>query len=418
MTTPTTHRVHPLTPVLRAWSFIIALAVFAATSFSDHILELGRRLISNDRTETIQALAIIGGGTVVALCASLLWWRATSYTITDVDIVFRWGLFKRKTRSARFDRTQAIDVIQPFHARLFGLAAVRIETAGGHNSRIEVRYLKRRTAEDLKKQLLGESNEGELLVPPIPIYRSLIASMLSISAVISFASLLLSTGLDISLAAALPVFVTTIPNIWRTIDGSYQFTARRIGNTINVSYGLANLQRKTLNMSRAHAVIIRKTAMWRLCGWWRVQVTVAGYGERSEGMTILPVGNKKTAMMLCELLTGYSLDPDHPHQPQFRSPTRAFWVSPFDFRRQAFEITPTHAIEHRGLISRRAAIVFRRHIQELSLETGPTQRLTNLATVKLHLVHGPVTMTGRDLSLPEAHHLLHTLHSKSVEKLT
>ena len=125
------HRVHPLTPVLRAWSFIVASIIFAVTTFSDYTFDLVHRLLSNDRTETLQAAGIIGAGVVIAAGASLLWWRATSYTVTDIDIVFRWGLIRRKIRSARLDRTQAIDVVQPFDARLFGLAAVRIETAGG-----------------------------------------------------------------------------------------------------------------------------------------------------------------------------------------------------------------------------------------------------------------------------------------------
>ena len=325
------HRVHPLTPVLRAWSFIVASIIFAVTTFSDYTFDLVHRLLSNDRTETLQAAGIIGAGVVIAAGASLLWWRATSYTVTDIDIVFRWGLIRRKIRSARLDRTQAIDVVQPFHARLFGLAAVRIETAGGHNSRIEVRYLKRRAAENLKKQLLGQFTEGELLVPPIPIYRSLLASLFSLSAFISLVLTLTSMGFDIHLAALLPVFVSTIPNLWRTIDGSYQFTAHRVGDTINVSYGLANLQRKTLNMSRVHAISLRKTALWRPFGWWRVQVTVAGYGERSDGMTILPVGDKRTAMMLCELLTGCRVAPPIP-QPSPRIPRVPHRLSPPNIR--------------------------------------------------------------------------------------
>jgi len=145
-------------------------------------------------------------------------------------------------------------------------------------------------------------------------------------------------------------------------------------------------------------------------GWWRVQVTVAGYGERSDGMTILPVGDKRTAMMLCELLTGCRVDPDQPAHPQFRSPARAFLVSPIDFRRQTFELTDDCAIEHRGFFGHRAAIVFRRHIQEFGVFTGPIQRITNISTVKLHLVQGPVSMSGRDLNRDDAQRLLWALH--------
>lgn len=70
------HRVHPLTPVLRAWSFIVASIIFAVTTFSDYTFDLIHRLLSNDRTETLQAAGIIGAGVVIAAGASLLWWRA------------------------------------------------------------------------------------------------------------------------------------------------------------------------------------------------------------------------------------------------------------------------------------------------------------------------------------------------------
>ena len=406
------HRVHPLTPLLRTWSVLFALGLFAVTSFSEQTVELIRRLLSHDRQETLEALAIIVPVLAIAAAASTLWWRAISYTITDESITYRWGFFKRKVRSARLERAQAIDVVQPLHARIFGLAAVRVETAGGVNSRVEIRYLRKGTAVLLKEQLLGSEAEGELLVAPIPVYRTLLSSLFSVSAVVTLFFTGMTVGFELSAATMVPVLVATVPNIWRTIDGSYQFTARKVGNTINVAYGLANLQRKTLEINRAHAVIIRKPALWRPFGWWRVQVAVAGYGERYDGMTVLPVGDKQTAMKLCEILMGYAVDPDTPYRPQYRSPKRARWVSPVDASRQAFELTPTYVIEHRGRVGRRAAIAFRRHVQAISVRIGPVQRLVNVATVRLHLVRGPVKMTGRDLPTKKAQELLGRLHGQ------
>ncbi len=405
-------RVHPLTPLLRAWSILFAFGLFIATTFTQEVLDLLRRLLSSDRGETLDALAVIVPIILVGAVASILWWRAISYTITDEVVIFRWGLLKRNVRSTRFERAQAIDVVQPLHARIFGLAAVRIETAGGYNSKVEIRYLRKAVAIRLKEQLLGKEEQGTLLVPPIPTYRTLLSSLFSTSALVAVFFTAMTVGFDLSIAAMIPILLGTVPNIWRTIDGAHQFTARKVGNTINISYGLANLQRKTLEITRAHAVIIRKPVLWRPFGWWRVQVAVAGYGERLDGMTILPVGDKKTAMMLCELLMGQVVDPDTPHAPQYRSPAKARWVSPIDAKRQAFELTPTYVIEHRGQVSRRAAIAFRRHIQALSVRIGPLQQLTGIATVRLHLVRGPVKMTGRDLTKENAHELLRSLHGQ------
>ena len=382
------------------------------TSFSEQTFKLIRQLLSSDSKETLDALAIIAPILFIGAAASVLWWRAISYTVTDESITYRWGVFKRNVRSARLERAQAIDVVQPLHARIFGLAAVRVETAGGINSRVEIRYLRKGTAVLLKERLLGDEAEGELLVAPIPTYRTLVSSLFSVSAVITLFFTFMTVGFELSAATMAPVLVATVPNIWRTIDRSYQFTARRVGGTINVSYGLANLQRKTLEIKRAHAVIIRKPALWRPFGWWRVQVAVAGYGERFDGMTVLPVGDKKTAMMLCEILMGHVVDPEVPNAPQYRSPKQARLVSPVDVSNQAFELTPTYVIEHRGKVGRRAAIAFRHHAQSLSVRIGPLQRLINVATVRLHLVRGPVKITGRDLTKENAQELLAKLHGQ------
>ncbi|MDO4762632.1 MAG: PH domain-containing protein [Corynebacterium sp.] len=401
------HRVHPLTPALKTWSVLFALAVFATTTFSDYTVELIRRLVSSDRGETLQAAGIITCILFVFVFASLLWWRAISYSVTDTEVTYRWGLFDKKVRSARLDRTQAIDVYQPFHARLFGLASVRIETAGGHNSRVEICYLRRSVAYRLKEQLLGKEEQGTLLVPPIPVHRTLLSSFLSIPALFTIVTTAATVAADISVAALIPLFFATVPPIWRTIDGSYQFTARRVGNTVTVSYGLANLQRKVLDMDRTHAVIVRRPALWRPFNWWRVRVSVAGYGEGTQGMTVLPVGDRKTAMMLVDLLMGVEVDPlNIPENMRYRSPRQARWVSPLDWRKQACELSEHFGVEYRGRVGRRVAVAHRRHIQEIGMRTGPIQRLVGVATVQMHLVHGPVTMTGRDLALDDAHTLL------------
>ncbi|MCS4535901.1 PH domain-containing protein [Corynebacterium sp. HS2168-gen11] len=407
------HRVHPLTPALQTWSVIFALVLFATTTFSDTTFGLIRQLASHDIREVGEAAGIFLIVFGIAIAASSLWWRAISYTVTEDTVIYRWGLLSKKVRSAPLDRTQAIDVVQPFHARIFGLAAVRVETAGGLQSRVEIAYLRRREAEQLKEQLLGKEEVGVVLVPPIPVYRSLISSLLSKSAVATVILTFSAQLTDISLAALIPMFVGTVPNIWRTIDNAYQFTARQIGNTIVVSYGLANLQRKVLNIGRSHAIVVWQPVLWRPFGWWKVQVSVAGYGERFDGMTVLPVGSKETAMQLVKIIMGESRDPlEIPDQPDYRSPKRARWVSPIDWKRQAFLLDDTYAVEYRGRIGRTWAMTFRRHIQEIDIRTGPLQRLLKIATVKLHFVRGPVSMAGRDLKLEDAHELFTRLQEK------
>lgn len=410
------HHVHKLTPLLRAWSVLFALLVFAATTASKQFIEFMRMIFSSSATETLQALGGLAFGALVAFLVSLLWWRVSGYRITSDNISFRRGLLRTKVRTARLDRIQGVDVTQPWHARLFGLAAVRIETAGGANSRIEVSFLRREDANRLRARLLGESEEGKELVAPIPIAKSLAAAFFSFATVFTIAWTALTLSLELTWATVIPVLFATIPNIWRILDGSYQFTARRIDNKITVTYGLANLQRKAVPVERVHAAEMYQPPLWRPFGWWRVRVSVAGYGEGSKGAVLLPVGTYENAIQLIEEvgLAFRTLAP-RAANPDYSSPRRARIVSPFDAHNQGFTLTDTLAIEHRGSFGKRVCIVFRKNIQELSIRWGPLQQLARLSSVRLHLVTGPVRMAGRDLTEEDTRELLGRLAPRMLD---
>lgn len=394
-------RVHPLTPMLRGGGYVFAIALLAFNGMTSAALGLFRRL-------DLQVVGIVVALVAVAFLLSLLWWRVTTYTVTSTEVVFRHGLIAKKVRTARIDRAQAVEVVHPFVARLFGLALVRIETAGGMSSRIDIGYLRVSVATQLREEILyGEATEdpGEVVVPAIPLRRSLPAALCTYSGVTAIASTVIATGLDFSGAAFVPLILATGLQVWKFVDGAYQFTARKVDNTVLISYGLANLQRKTLRINRVHAVRMHQPPLWRLFGWWRVRVSVAGYGEGTTGMTVLPVGSKETATALIELLMGTVVDPRQP-EDGLRSPGKAWLVSPVDWSRQRFVLSDTYAMEYRGRVGASCAVAFRRHIQLASVHIGPLDRLLGLSTVRLALVQGPVSVQARNLAMPQAWALL------------
>src|SRR5436190_448016 len=66
---------------------------------------------------------------LAAVLAALYWWRFR-YTIGPGEIVIEKGLLRRQRRIIPFDRVQDIAIERKLLARLFGTAAVRIETGG------------------------------------------------------------------------------------------------------------------------------------------------------------------------------------------------------------------------------------------------------------------------------------------------
>ena len=72
-------------------------------------------------------LGVLVAGAVLRLAS----WLRTKYWIEADELRVDTGVLFRQSRRIRIDRLQGIDIVQPFVARLFGLAELRMDVAGG-----------------------------------------------------------------------------------------------------------------------------------------------------------------------------------------------------------------------------------------------------------------------------------------------
>ena len=433
---PNFRRVHRLTPLLRLWSVILALiAGFALNVNMEALRDIFAFITGEHRGEALRDTALALAG-FIAVCAvvwlaSGLWWRRMGYQLGAEELSLRRGLLSVQLRTARYDRTQAVDVVEPVIARLFRLAAVRVETAGGQSSVIEIAYLKKSDAEALRDDILArvhgtptsqteapaeesaeEPAEEPALVPEIPIARSLIAAALRTSTLFLVGFLILVVVTRLPLSAALPILVGALPNAWNVLDSSWRYTARTDGEVLNITYGLADRRRQSIRLDRIHAVQITQPFLWRPLGWYEVRVSVAGYGASASGKAsgstrILPVGTLAQARQFLPADAA----------PTYASPARAKWVSPLDYRQQTVALTGGYVIVRNGRLNRRVKAIHTSHIQELTYRRGPISQALGLATVGLDLVQGPVRMDARNLTLADATALLTQLRSRQLPEL-
>ena len=429
-------RVHRLTPLLRLWSVILALiAAFALNLNMEALRDIFAFITGEHRGEALRDTALALAG-FIAVCAvvwlaSGLWWRRMGYQLGAEELSLRRGLLSVQLRTARYDRTQAVDVVEPVIARLFRLAAVRVETAGGQSSVIEIAYLKKSDAEALRDDILArvhgaptsqteapaeesaeEPAEEPALVPEIPIARSLIAAALRTSTLFLVGFLILVVVTRLPLSTALPILVGALPNAWNVLDSSWRYTARTDGEVLNITYGLADRRRQSIRLDRIHAVQITQPFLWRPLGWYEVRVSVAGYGASASGKAsgstrILPVGTLAQARQFLPADAA----------PTYASPARAKWVSPLDYRQQTVALTGGYVIVRNGRLNRRIKAIHTSHIQELTYRRGPISQALGLATVGLDLVQGPVRMDARNLTLADAAALLTQLRSRQLPGL-
>lgn len=428
------HRVHRLTPLLQLWSVILAvIAAFALNVNMEALRGIFAFVTGEHSAADLRDIGLALAG-FIAVCAvvwlvSGVWWRQMGYRLGEEELTLRRGVISKQQRTARYDRTQAVDVVEPVIARLFRLAAVRVETAGGQSSAIEIAYLKKRDAKALRAEILsrvhGEPHaeepaeeqpaeeEDNVLIPEIPIARSLAAAALHASTIVLLAALVFLVVTPMSLTITLPILLATVPRAWNVIDSSWRYTASLDDGVLNITYGLADRRRQNIRLERIHAVQVTQPFLWRPFGWYETRVSVAGYGgtasgEGSGSTRIVPVGKREQARQFLPADAA----------PTYASPARAKWVSPIDYRQQTVALAGDYVIVRAGRFNRRVQAIELRHIQELTLRRGPISQLFGLATVELDLVQGPVKMAARNLALVDAHALLNRLRSRDLPELT
>lgn len=422
------HRVHRLTPLLRLWSVILAvIAAFALNVNMEALRGIIAFITGEHSAANLRDIGFALAG-FIAVCAvvwlvSGVWWRQMGYQLGEEELTLRRGVISKQQRTARYDRTQAVDVVEPVIARLFRLAAVRVETAGGQSSAIEIAFLTKRDAEALRAEILsrvhGEprerpaEEEDNVLIPEIPIARSLAAAALHVSTIILITALLFLVVTPMSLTITLPILVATVPRAWNVIDSSWRYTASLDDGVLNITYGLADRRRQNIRLERIHAVQVTQPFLWRPFDWYETRVSVAGYGgtasgEGSGSTRIVPVGKREQARQFLPADAA----------PTYASPARAKWVSPIDYRQQTVALAGDYVIVRAGRFNRRVQAIELRHIQELTLRRGPISQLFGLATVELDLVQGPVKMAARNLAFADAHALLNRLRSRDLPELT
>lgn len=473
----TWHRVHPFSPLLRMWAVLVGVVAVLGVQQAEQLGRLRDLLADSPLPTGLVVLVVIMAiplAFAVGWVISLPWWRATGYLVDDEEIRVRRGVVSRQLRTARFDRVQAVDLVEPLAPRLFRLAGVKVETAGGSGSAVSVEYLRRADAESLRTTLLhlvhGAPEQADdrrqpeaptdtpgtadtsSVVPTIPVARSLVAAALSGSTVLVLVGAVVAVSTPAGLAVLVPVALGAVPWFWGVLNASWRFTARLNGDVLGLTFGLTERRRQSVPLARIHAVEVSQPVVWRILGWWKVKVDIAGYGDDSDGdgstTTVLPVGDLPRALQvlstLCPL-TGEQVatlaNPEGISQGRqdgvayiYRSPTNARWVSPLDRRRQGITLAARvgpedgtdgpdgtvepnnlHAvISHHGRFRRVVSVIAPGHVQEVSHRRGPVQKVLGLAEVRLDLVPGPVAMVGRDLTVADSADLVSRLRRRSL----
>jgi putative membrane protein len=151
-------RLHPISPFLRGGVMVLAVGgYFISQRFEDLVGIRYGPAAPEDPTFGNFWLALLAFLALVALVVAYGWlsWRVARFRIGDRTLEYRWGLLFKQHRQVRYDRIQSVDIGRPLLARIFGLAQVVVQSAGGSDSHVELAYLTHARALEVRDAVLS-----------------------------------------------------------------------------------------------------------------------------------------------------------------------------------------------------------------------------------------------------------------------
>ncbi|WP_314925450.1 PH domain-containing protein [Rothia mucilaginosa] len=229
--------------------------------------------------------------------------------------------------------------------------------------------------------------------------------------------------------------------LWARFDGAANFKITPSGQGgVTLRYGFTGTHTQNVMVERIQALAVEQSILWRVFGWYRIKMTIAGIGvEQNDNQKLvtrniaLPVGNRQEALMVLRLLlpaldelqaqvlldtADGSLKRQQPQVPaMIVTPSSARWMDLLTWKRNgvttvgytAGSVQATTRIdsdaarssvgEHTrgdlllirgGYFIRTLSIVPVNRVLSVSWGQGPLQRAFGCASVHFGTVPGPV----------------------------
>ena len=457
-------RVHPASPFVHGWLAIVGLVYVYWTSTDE--LSWAERF---EGPRLGWTAAIGAAALVVILIFYALSWYFTRYRLTQTHVYVNSGMLFRSQKQARIERVQAIDIAQPLIARLLGLAELRFDVADGSSSVMRLAFLKKAQAHQLRTEILdlahaarvgtqpvpnepphdeqaGQPSHSpatdpapvpldepheQLIVAKVPAGRLLGSLLLRVPTILGllfalFFGVMVLLGNAGALAGVIPALLGFGGWLYKELNNSWNFTASNTDTGLRISRGLVDTRQQSIPAGRVQAIRISSPMLWRMLGWYRIEVNALGLGDETEAETlVMPVGNFESVCQVMGILL-----PDLGAQPQREilhaavttgtghgfttSPERAKLYSPGAWRQQAFLETDTVLITRYGWLARVAAVIPYRRIQGVSWHQGPLERRRTLAGVRVHSAGGSILGYAHQLDQHRAEELFQAQASRAA----
>ena len=271
------------------------------------------------------------------MALGFLSWLVTRWRVDQDDLQIEMGLLRRQSLRFPLSQVQAIDVVRPGLARLFGVAELRLRMGGASGKTARLAYLHEREVEPLRRRLLALAERGveepeeprqevardERVLTRVPTGRLVASILISDVGIVAeavavgmIATVVVAPGAATGVVGGGAVWIISVVQlVWRRFNQEYRLSVVATPDGLLLRGGLVALTAETIRPGRVQAVRMVEPLLWRLLGWCRLEVDLAGR-QRSEGegqaqrralRTVLPVGSRALAEELLDHLL-----PDRP----------------------------------------------------------------------------------------------------------
>ena len=398
-------RPHPLTVIAKTWILLVATAWFLLQEVAQ-----GTHLQFTRWGPILQIFIVI---VVLQLAFGIGDAIFTRFVADASEFRIEKRFIWTKSDKIAYNKIQSVDVLQPFAARLLGLARLHVDVGGGQGKTIE--FLARRRAYELRDYLLVRAHgqaaspdeiatdssnllsdvqqSDEVLVRATPA-QLILAALLSTWFLWLLIPAVISTWLAVDSGVwgiAVPWLLPLAGFIAARVIGNWNFTLARGARGLKITRGLTTLASQSLPRHRIQGIRITQGILWRLVGIYQVQVTVLGYrigeDDSASSNVAVPAGTwADVRVALAAIWPGFEFD-SLVWQTQ---PEPAKWLTWATFRTHGWSLGEQLVGTRRGLLVHKIDLVPYARMQSVALRQGPLQRRLGLSRVFVHLSPGAV----------------------------
>lgn len=373
-------------------------------------------------------LLIDTGLVVLVLILAAVAWFVTTWFVDGDAIQVDTGLIRRRTVRAPLARVQAVDVIEPWLARIVGVAEVRIRTGGGSGADARLAYLSAQRAYEVRAGLLAVAHglpAGTPAPHELPLFSvsngrlvgsSLLESLPSASLGIALAVVAATVGGSVRVAVGLSgggalffMYGLLRVTVIRTAN-EWGFRVAEAGDGLRITSGFGSRVIETVPYGRVQSVRLIEPLLWRPFGWCRLELHLAGGAHRRGNeprgelrRALLPVGLHADAQALvARVLPGHDVVLEPP-------PQRARWKAPLSFHWLAAGRNRVYAVSVNGRLRKETEWVPLAKVQSIRFSQGPLDRMLQLSSVRLDVAGHRSSAHWRARSLSEVRDLVSVL---------